>query len=146
MMVKLKQKNDSLKDLATRSNLQYPTIGRFLLDNRSSIIWTALGMAAVQVTCGAAVHSIINNSSNVPEPFLFGWIIISRQDVVTAVMLILYLTLAYMGQDFLFSALSRTSKEVRGAIDYKTTISDKTTGTTDAPTPMVMPKDLTQNP
>lgn len=141
MAVKLKQKNDSLKDLAIKGNFQFPdTVWKFIIGERKMVGWSLLGMAFWQVVMGSIVHSTIHNSNNVAEPFLYGWVMIARKDVVTAVWLLLYTTIAYMGQDFLFSALSRTSKEVRAGIDYKTTIADKSTGTLDNPTPIVLPK------
>jgi len=41
-----------------------------------------------------------------------------------------------MGQDFLLRFLSRTSKELKAAIDFKTTKSDTADGTLDKPTPV----------
>lgn len=137
MAIKLKQKNTSLKDIAEKGNFEFPDIKAFVWENRSSIIWTLLGVAVFQVIFGKASINIINNASNVPEPFFGGWLIISRRDLTTAFISTLYLTIAYMGQDFVFAALSRTSKNLRSAIDYKTTIADtdKETGKVQPPTP-----------
>lgn len=141
MAVKLKQKNDSLRDLAAKGNFQFPdTVWKFLLGEKKMIGWSLLAMAFFQVVMGSLVHSLIHNSNNEPEPFLYGWVMVARRDVIEAVILLFYTTLAYMGQDFVFSALSRTSKEVRAGIDWKTTIADKASGTMDAPTPIVLPK------
>lgn len=136
MAIKLKQKNGSLKDIAEKGNFEYPNVKEFLWTNRSSIIWTLIGVAVFQVVFGRASINIINNASNIPEPFLWGWIIIARRDITMAFVTMLYLTVAFMGQDFVFSALSRTSKEVRNALDYKTTIADVATGNTEKPTPL----------
>lgn len=146
MSVKLKQKNDSLKDIAVKGNFIFPSIKQFLWENRSSIIWTAVAMAFWQVVMGPTAQSSINNSPDVPEPFIWGWLIVSRQVIITAVWVLLYITIAYMGQDFIFSALSRTSKEVRAGIDWKTNIADKASGTLGAPTPVKLPPDPTVAP
>lgn len=136
MAIKLKQKNDSLKDIAVKGNFEFPDLKKFLWENKSSIIWTLIGVAVFQVVFGRVSINIIKNASNVPESFLWNWVNISRRDITTAFITLLYLTVSYMGQDFVFAALSRTSKEVRKAIDYKTTISDTQTGTLDKPTPI----------
>lgn len=135
MAIKLKQKNDSLKDIAEKGNFEFPNIPLFLWENRSSIIWTLIGVGVFQIVFGKVSINIINNASNVPESFFWGWVIISRRDITVAFISALYLTVAYMGQDFVFAALSRTSKDLRKALDYKTTIADEASGTTDKPTP-----------
>ncbi len=139
MAAKLKQKNDSLKDLAVKGNFQFPTTWGFIVENKKAVIWTAVAMALWQIVMGHTVQSVIANSPNAPEPFLWGWIVVARRDLITGGALLLYTTIAYMGQDFLFGALSRTSKEVRAGLDWKTTIADKASGTLDAPTPIKLP-------
>ena len=136
MAAKLKQKNDSLKDLAVKNNVSFLTISQFLIDNKKAIIWNVVAVIAFELFAGHALRSIIANSSDVPEPFFGGWVPIARRDVVTGVVVIIYMTISYMGQDYLFAGLSRTSKDVRSAIEYKARLSDTSTGTLDKPTPL----------
>lgn len=136
MAAKLKQKHDSLKDLAVKGNFSFPSIPNFLLENKSAIIWNIIAVGAFQVTVGKALMSIISNSSDVPEMFFGGWVPIARRDVITSVIILVYMTVAFMGQDYLFGWLNRTSKDMRKAIDYKTTIADEATNNTNTPTPI----------
>ena len=136
MAIKLKQKNDSLIDLAQKGNFTKWTAWEFLWDNRKSIFWASVGVALFQLVFGNISKNIINNASDVAEPFLWGWANVSRKEVTIGFITALYTTVSYMGQDFVFASLSKTSQWVRKGIDWKTTEGDKATGNLDTPTPI----------
>lgn len=52
----------------------------------------------------------------------------------------IFATVGYMGSDIILKFFSVVNSRINSAIDYKTTISDKATGTLDAPTPATKPQ------
>jgi len=52
----------------------------------------------------------------------------------------IFATVGYMGTDIILKFFSAVNSRINSAIDYKTTISDKATGTLDAPTPAAKPQ------
>jgi hypothetical protein len=135
MAFQLYFKNLSQAELAQKANLEYSFLD-FLKKDKKSIIGTFLTMSFAFLLLGSAINSTVANTPDTPEPLLWGWLIISRKVVVTGGIVLFFTTLAYMGQDAALRVLGRTSKELRGAIDYKTTQADTANGTTEKPTPV----------
>ena len=128
-------KNLSQAELAQKANLEYSFLD-FLKKDRVSIIGTFLTVSFMFLLLGSAINSTVANTPDTPTPMLWGWLIISRKVIVTGAIVLFFTTVAYMGQDLALRVLGRTSKEIRAAIDYKTTQADTANGTLDKPTPV----------
>jgi hypothetical protein len=135
MGVQLLVKNKSFSDTARKANVEY-SFKNFILNDIWSIIWTFLGISAIFLICGDMINNITKHTPDEVQSYLYGILYLSIKDIAIAIITALFLTAGYMGQDFLLRLLSRTSKEMKAAIDYKTTIADTSTGTLDKPTPI----------
>lgn len=135
MGVQLLVKNESFKDTAKKANLEYSFLS-FIKNDIGSIVWTFLGVSVIFILCSDMINNITKHTPNEVQSYLWGIMFLSIRDIAIAFITALFLTAGYMGQDFLLRVLSRTSKELKAAIDYKTTIADTTSGTLDKPTPV----------
>jgi hypothetical protein len=134
MGVQLMVKNKSFSDTAKKANLEY-SFKAFITNDIWSIIWTFLGVSSVFLIFSDIIKNITSHTPNDVQSYFYGFIFMSLRDIAIAIVTAIFLTLGYMGQDFLLRFLSRTSKEMKDAIDYKTTQADKANGTLDKPTP-----------
>jgi len=128
-------KSLSQSDTAKKANLEY-SFWDFLKKDRKSIIGTLLTLCLFFLLFGDVIHSVVTNSSGDLKPYLWGYVFLSGKSIANILIMIICVTIAYTGQDIALRFLGRTSKELKDAIDYKTTIADTTTGTTDHPTPV----------
>ena len=135
MLFQLKMKDMSQQDTAKKANLEYSFID-FLKKDMKSIVWTFITMCLFFLLFGDIINSVVKNSSQELKPYFWGYILLSGHTIANIIIMIICVTIAYTGQDIALRFLGRTSKELKEAIDYKTTISDTQTGTLDKPTPV----------
>lgn len=135
MSVQLMVKNKSFSDYAKKANLEYSFKG-FILKDLPSIVWTFLGVSVFFLVFSDIIKNITTHTPNEVQSYFYGFVFLSLRDIAVATITAIFLTIGYMGQDFLLRFLSRTSKELKAAIDYKTTIADTSSGTLDKPTPV----------
>lgn len=128
-------KSMSQQDTAKKANLEY-SIGHFINKDKKAIIGTLLTLSLFFLLFGEIIQSVVNNSSNDLKPYLWGYVLLSSKMIANIVIMVVCVTIAYMGQDVALRFLGRTSKELKDAIDYKTNIADAQNGTLDKPTPV----------
>lgn len=135
MAFQLYFKSMSQQDMAKKANVEY-SILEFLIKDKKAIIGTFLTLSLFFLLFGEAINSVVVNSSTELKPYLYGFFMLSPKMIATFIVQVICVTVAYMGQDVALRFLGRTSKEIREAIDYKTTQADAANGTLDKPTPV----------
>lgn len=105
----------AIQDKARKANVEFKTSSYFVDD------WLTIALSILTVvTCLFFVEEFAQFSDVVMKYVKFGFFFIG-----------------YTGSDILSRFMSVANKRINNAIDYKTTIADETTGTTDKPTPAV---------
>lgn len=117
-VLQMLMKAKSIQDKARLSNIQFKFFHYFVDDWLSHLI----SMGAVALYVFLARRRVVEAPINMYE-----------------LILAFSATVGYTGADIVSRFFSFTNKRINAAIDYKTTISDKTTGTLDNPTPAVPP-------
>lgn len=74
---------------------------------------TYAGVFAVMLVIGAGLHSSLTHTASTPEPFFFDVIWFSRRDIFEAVSIVFFMTLAYMGLDFVLAGLGKSSDIIK---------------------------------
>ena len=135
MAIQLFLKNKSFLETAQKANVQY-SLNDFWRNDKWTIVLTFISISAgILITSGATSNTITHAPTEVSK-YLWGFLWLSSKDITIAMITTMFITIGYMGQDFLLRFLSRTSKELKAAIDFKTTKSDTADGTLDKPTPV----------
>lgn len=129
-------KSMSQQDTARKANLEYGGFFQFIKNDRKAIIGTLLTLSLFFLLFGEIIQSVVNNSSNELKPYFWGYIFLSAKMIANILIMVICVTIAYMGQDVALRFLGRTSQELKNAIDSKTTIADAQTGTLEHPTPV----------
>jgi hypothetical protein len=133
MGVQLLVKNKSFSATAAKANVQH-SLKSFLMRDFGSIAWTFMGISAIFLITSGMISNIIKHTPDDPQPYLWNFIFMSLQDIAIVFITILFLTIGYMGQDFLLRFLSKTSDRLRAEIDRKTNIADEAEGHLNRPT------------
>lgn len=103
----------SIQDKARKANIEFRPWSYFKDD------WLSLGLSVLTIIMFLFfIEEFANFSDRVMQYLKFGFAFIG-----------------YTGSDILSRIFSVANKRINNAIDYKTTIADEATGTTDKPTP-----------
>lgn len=118
MAFQLYFKSMSQRDTALKASVHY-SISDFLLKDKKAIIGTFLTMSLFFLLFGDVIESVVVNSSNDLKPYLWGYILLSGKTIANILIMVICVTIAYMGQDVALRFLGRTSKELKDALESK---------------------------
>jgi len=135
MAIQLFVKNKSFLETAQKANVIY-SLSYFWKKDKWTIGLTFISNSVVILIASDAISNTLAHAPTEVSPYLWGYLWLSSKDITIAIITTMFITISYMGQDFLLRFLSRTSKELKAAIDFKTTKSDTADGTLDKPTPV----------
>jgi len=135
MAIQLFLKNKSFLETAQKANVQY-SLNDFWRNDKWTLGLTFASISVAILISSDAISNTIDHTPIEVSPYLWGFLWLSAKDIIIAIVTTMFITIGYMGQDFLLRFLSRTSKELKAAIDFKTTKSDTADGTLDKPTPV----------
>lgn len=116
MLLQLFFKSYSLADTAIKANVDY-SIWVFVKKDRMAIIGTFLTISLFFLLFGDVINSIATHSSSDLQPYLWGYIYLSGQNIANTLITIICVTIAYTGQDVALRFLGRTSKELKAALE-----------------------------
>jgi hypothetical protein len=103
----------SIQEKARAANVEFKFLEYFTMD------WISHAVSIIMIVTGV----LLANDAIHMFPQVESWL------------RALFVTIGYSNGDIVSRFLSKVNTKVNAAIDYKTTISDKQTGTLDAPTP-----------
>jgi hypothetical protein len=109
-------KSNGLQDTATRANVEY-SFAQFISKDKKTIIGTFLAMCLFFLLFGDVIDSVYIHSSDELKPYLWGYIMLSGKTIANMIIMLVCVTVGYMGQDAALRLLGRTSKELKEALE-----------------------------